>query len=1052
MEVSEASSSVASPIPPDEDQSPPFEEQAIPLSSVSAIEETPVHLSEAGSNSLNDEITAALKKRQNRESVKIEQEIRVEIPVNEGGGSSLNDELAAALKKKQDKESIKMESEIKTETPDISTSPIAGDLQSDILSVLDSFGSSKINEPPLLSDERDDEITTATAEQLTKENTMEKESKPVEVTKNSSSIKPRRQAPPPPSGRSSASSKSPLPKSPSPLLLSMSPKPPEGPTTDDIVLPSQLDDTAPSETLQSMEPPKETRVENEIPKTTTKEEVKEPTITSEQQPISSTAEMAEIKSTKESQELLKKSQKENQTLETGLTNQPSIKREQMRSGAPKVVKTLKTSPSTRPRRVPPPPPPSSLLTHTKTAITEENNTPLKAPQTVTMPTNNTIKNNHTSTLSQGSESKSVKKPESRVAYGDTGSGGGWKPQVKKSRRPTAPRRLPPNPPPSSPQVIQKSQPKPKVTKIKRPSHRNIPPPPNIPLPPPPNIPLPPPPVKTEDIPPEPSFPPPSLNAITAAGQQPPSVEPESEIPLPPGSEPDTLIPPINSSTNVSIEKTDKKDLKSQKDDKISPLEHQNCEDDNKDMIITNSVMTFDTTVLNETQPHPPKIKQRTQPLPLKPLDTVEPINTQTIVETNESEPHPPKTIATEELTTKETQSHPPSTTDTPTTPNIPLEEIKPAGKPVSQKPLIPNKPPSHVLTGANTKKRVPSTEKPLIKPKPKIKLSKIKRISSEKPEISGVTVSELDPPLQNNLLQEETSQIKVPVAEPQPTQPEEMSQMNVPIAKPQPTQPEKTSQVKEPVPKPRLTQPEDTSQMKEPVPKPRSTQPEEISQTKVSVTKPRPSPPVRTSSLSSTPQGSPAPSPEPVQRSNVTSPSTPTSDDPPVTTRKKVAPPPRPKPPSTLSVKVSTLTNGDSNKVEHNKDNPNHHDNQAEIDYPVPKSRRRSRDSKKVPPSRPPPPRAHSIDKGKAPRPNSDNVSASSDDRSLSASPTNKLYRATKSYVANGDNKLSFNSGDTFVVIDGQPTSDEEGYLYGMLDDGTTGLFPLSHVEEYIPN
>ena len=242
--------------------------------------------------------------------------------------------------------------------------------------------------------------------------------------------------------------------------------------------------------------------------------------------------------------------------------------------------------------------------------------------------------------------------------------------------------------------------------------------------------------------------------------------------------------------------------------------------------------------------------------------------------------------------------------------------------------------------------------------------------------------------------------------------------------------------------------------MKEPVPKPRSTQSDETSQMKVPVTKPRPPPPVRTSSLSSTPQGSPAPSPDPVQRSNVISPSPLTSDDPPVTTKKKVAPPPHPKPPPTLAVKASTLTNGDSNKVEHKIDNPNHHDNQAEIDYPVPKSRRKSRDSKKVPPSRPPPPRAHSIDDGKAPAPRSnlDNVSASSDDRSLSASPTNKLYRATKTYVANGNNKLSFNNGDTLIVIDGQPTSDEEGYVYGMLDDGTTGLFPLSHVEEYIPN
>ena len=27
--------------------------------------------------------------------------------------------------------------------------------------------------------------------------------------------------------------------------------------------------------------------------------------------------------------------------------------------------------------------------------------------------------------------------------------------------------------------------------------------------------------------------------------------------------------------------------------------------------------------------------------------------------------------------------------------------------------------------------------------------------------------------------------------------------------------------------------------------------------------------------------------------------------------------------------------------------------------------------------------------------------------------------------------------------------TNEEGYLYGMMDDGTTGLFPLSHVKPF---
>ena len=64
-------------------------------------------------------------------------------------------------------------------------------------------------------------------------------------------------------------------------------------------------------------------------------------------------------------------------------------------------------------------------------------------------------------------------------------------------------------------------------------------------------------------------------------------------------------------------------------------------------------------------------------------------------------------------------------------------------------------------------------------------------------------------------------------------------------------------------------------------------------------------------------------------------------------------------------------------------------------------------------------------------------------------SPTgsNTFYKAVKDVSATRDEELSFSSGDILIVIDSHPPFVDDGYIYGMLDDGSTGLFPLTHVE-----
>lgn len=122
-----------------------------------------------------------------------------------------------------------------------------------------------------------------------------------------------------------------------------------------------------------------------------------------------------------------------------------------------------------------------------------------------------------------------------------------------------------------------------------------------------------------------------------------------------------------------------------------------------------------------------------------------------------------------------------------------------------------------------------------------------------------------------------------------------------------------------------------------------------------------------------------------------------------------------------------------------------------------------SGDHKKVTPSRPPPPRKQSftasangttISPPAHPTPqslpassgSSPAHSATSPSRSTSPQLPTNFYRAKSDYTAQSASELTFHIGDILVEID-RPTS---VMSYGMLDDGTTGLFPANAVEPVI--
>ena len=134
--------------------------------------------------------------------------------------------------------------------------------------------------------------------------------------------------------------------------------------------------------------------------------------------------------------------------------------------------------------------------------------------------------------------------------------------------------------------------------------------------------------------------------------------------------------------------------------------------------------------------------------------------------------------------------------------------------------------------------------------------------------------------------------------------------------------------------------------------------------------------------------------------------------------------------------------------------------------------RQNSGSQKKATPSRPPPPRKQSstasdtskqelplqpisgpthnytttssLPTGQSPVHSSG--SSTSPSRSTSPQPPSTFYRARSEYTAQSASELTLHVGDILVEID-RPTP---AMYYGMLDDGTTGLYPVSAVEPLV--
>lgn len=143
-----------------------------------------------------------------------------------------------------------------------------------------------------------------------------------------------------------------------------------------------------------------------------------------------------------------------------------------------------------------------------------------------------------------------------------------------------------------------------------------------------------------------------------------------------------------------------------------------------------------------------------------------------------------------------------------------------------------------------------------------------------------------------------------------------------------------------------------------------------------------------------------------------------------------------------------------------------------QTESPVPQHRNLPGEAMRSPPARPPPPQlartgsgghnnsitasangtAVSPPAGHTPQPlpvstgSSPARSTVSPSRSTSPQLPTTFYRAKCDYTAQSPSELTFQVGDILVEID-QPTS---AMYYGMLDDGTTGLFPASAVEPVV--
>ena len=628
----------------------------------------------------------------------------------------------------------------------------------------------------------------------------------------------------------------------------------------------------------------------------------------------------------------------------------------MANKPPRVVMTLKGSPSSAKKRRAPPAPPSSLATHTQTAVAGIDNNQSKASSNPAA-----VQDSPATERQTKQDVHQQQNPQDRPLVKTTS--GGWKPQTKKSKL-SAPRRAPPAPP-AAPVENDTLKKKPKVIMVKRPVKRNIPPPPSIPLPPPP----------TRTIPPEPKHPPPpSITNISHSERVNDSAE---ENVIEPAVEEQVVLPPTRPKRDASLDEPNDYE----KPTLVSNVPAVDTEplpavqNDTVAVVVSNVLPAVDTPIVqNDTVPVAIQndtvrvaIQNDTVPVAIQNDTVPAALQNDTVPVAVQNDTVPPVAVQNDTVPVAIDKD------------DVPTDEYK------TEKKLQPAKPPP-----------------------PLIKL--LSSETNKEPSFSEQKTSETKESEETNATAPNTSKDLKLKPKPKPkhiiVKKSQRNMLTTPTITPTAYDPTKDTPKKETV----------VPQVKKRAPKPL--------------------PPTRVSSLPSTLTGLPSPSPSLLPRgtfsptnlaevsndskqkqSSHMSPKSPIS---PIT-------PTHPKSPQNKAP-PSRPTAHQSNLVAETTESKTEDGVINKIEPPVPKQRRHSQETSALK-NIPLPPRRSSKQQDSAPL---------------------KYFKAIKSYVAEpGSGQLSLSEGDTLVILDLQPN--EEGLTHGMLDNGSTGLFPLSHVQEFEP-
>ena len=981
----------------------------------------------AGS-SLSDDITAAFKKREEKRESPI-----VEENTNQHEGLSFADDILATLYKKKEFENSTIINS--TEISETSTKPesVLGGFQNDILSVIGSLGSDETSPLPERN-ENDSE-------------TVIKEERPVTpiVTKPSGkqpNKRPQRKAPPPPPPGAKAPPSGGNQKSES--SESNSPISNESPTPDALEKPPTLTESisTSNDTTNDVLPDEKIVETEKIPES-----------------VPNDIKLQTVKQ---------------------VSTETEVKQERRRSGAPKVVHTLTTSsPSGKRRRVPPPPPQSLLTSNTKTSEETRNHSPKNSaiPDVPSLDVNDKDElNTIDKPISVNKDAYGKDKPsrlERRHKKEKDGlkTSGGWKPQGKNTNKTSdsAPRRTPPQPPSSSPKNMQ---PKVKVQKVKRPG-RNIPPPPSIPLPPPPTMRTPPSPKSSPPTIPLPS--PPVLTVLKEEQDTPPSAgntSPSSKLESNP-----TVSTHVNEEDSTVETVTNPHDSVLP-EDQINSTEDTKMEELSKILDGNNSDIP-NTESKSKPEPSP---RQRNTHIEKHHSDSQEEKKSDFPVETYQTNVES-KVPTLSSLDSNNKTVPPPKKTKPP---------IKPKPKHISVGSLNQDrdlKPHPPLQSSSSNIKNTQLSQSPQIKklrgnrPTPPERTSSLPNTPdpSPSPSPSPIPRSTLtDSPLPSSTID------RTPSTSPVPHSPIPSSAINkTPSTSPIPHSP---------IPSSTINRTPSTSPIPH-SPIPSST----INRTPSTSPIPHSPPAIPSSAINKTPSTSPAPS----SVLNPHMPSPPASPNPsstPLNTKnqgsQKKPPPPRPAPPnivrktskeeadkpvSPTKAKVNSLMTS-MKKLDGRPQRDSTPDNitsetqesvsNPDSTHPVPARRTRKdlnhpdRKSTKLP-TRPPPPRLttsttkieedtslttqsseSALKQSPVPKPRVLSTQSVSPESTTISTESNTFYKAVKDFSAARDEELSFSSGDILIVIDSHPPSVDDGFIYGMLDDGSTGLFPLTHVEQ----